>query len=141
MGPNYNGAFIAPFRYRFNPESFVSVDSVSLARIEVACFNWVTAFSFEAKSEGAEMLKEAFVASTLNLLSSERNEPVLSTTALTVYGRSLRRLREGLIQFSINGAPPNSGMLYATAMILALSELFVNKSSEDFAKHVRGIAV
>jgi hypothetical protein len=88
---------------------------------------------------GAEMLKEALLASSMNLISLERNDPRLSMAAMQTQIVALRKLREGFDDYIANRDVKKNALLSATALACSVSELLVNKSWSGYALHLKGV--
>lgn len=108
-------------------------------RVEVCCWKWTTGVTFEAMSEGSEMLKEALLASALSLLSIQRKDSGMAIQAMQSQTRALRRLREGFDVYVKNNDKQKAALLSATAMAISMSELLVNKSWDAFSLHLQGV--
>lgn len=108
-------------------------------RVEVCCWQWTTGVTFEAMSEGSEMLREALLASALSLLSIQRKDSNMAIQAMHSQTRALRRLREGFDVYVKNNDNEKAALLSATAMAISMSELLVNKSWDGFSLHLQGV--
>ena len=140
LGPVYIAVFMKAFCNRLGPgDNAVPIDDGSLVHVRVCCSVWLAAVALEAQSHGVEMLQDALAAVALNILGIEKRDPTLSEIALKAHSRSLRKLREAFAKFMVGQDSGNSAPLYATIITLSSSELLVNKSWENFEKHMRGI--
>lgn len=108
-------------------------------RVEICCCEWITTVSFQAMYPGAEMLKDALLASSMNLIGMERNDPRLSIAAMQTQNIALRKLREGFDDYVTNRDIKKNALLSATALACSMSELLVNKSWSGYALHLKGV--
>jgi hypothetical protein len=112
---------------------------VDYMRVQICCCEWITTVSFQAMYPGAEMLKEALLASSMNLISLERKDPRLSVAAMQTQIGALRKLREGFDDYVANRDVKKNALLSATALACSVSELLVNKSWSGYALHLKGV--
>ena len=108
-------------------------------RVELCCYEWSTTVSFQAMYPGAEMLKDALLASSLNLISMEKSDTRLSIAAMQTQTMALRKLREGFDDYIAKRDVKKNALLSATALACSMSELLVNKSWSGYALHLNGV--
>jgi hypothetical protein len=108
-------------------------------RVQICCCEWVTTVSFQAMYPGAEMLKDAILASSMNLIGMERSDSRLSIAAIQTQNMALRKLREGFDDYIANRDVKKNALLSATALACSMSELLVNKSWPGYALHLKGV--
>jgi hypothetical protein len=108
-------------------------------RVQICCFEWITTVSLQAMSPGAEMLKDALLASSLHLIGMERDDPRLSIAAMQTQNVALRKLREGFDDYIAHRDVKKNALLSATALAYSISELLVNKSWSGYAMHLKGV--
>jgi hypothetical protein len=130
----------SPTSLRMGVGSGVPSISETFIRVEICCCGkWTTAVTFESLSPGSEMLREALLATALNLLGIEKKDPRMSVHGMHIQGRALRKLREGFDAYVKNNEKDKAALLSATAMTISISELLVDKSWEGFALHLKGV--
>jgi hypothetical protein len=112
---------------------------VDYMRVQICCNEWITTVSFQAMYPGAEMLKDALLASSMSLISMERNDPRLTLAAMQTQIVALRKLREGFDDYITNRDVKKNALLSATALACSVSELLVNKSWSGYALHLKGV--
>jgi len=108
-------------------------------RVEICSCEWTTTVSFQAMSPGAEMLKDALLASSLNIIGLERDDKRLSIAAMQTQNKALQQLREGFDAYIANRDVKANALLSATALACSISELLVNKSWAGYALHLNGV--
>ena len=108
-------------------------------RVQICCFEWITTLSLQAMSPGAEMLRDALLASSLHLIGMENDDPRLSTAAMRIQNVALRKLRQGFDDYIAHRDVKKNALLAATALAYSVSELLVNKSWSGYALHLRGV--
>jgi len=108
-------------------------------RVEICSSEWITTVSFQAMYPGAEMLKDALLASSLNLIGMERDDERMSIAAMQTQNKALRQLREGFDEYIANRDVRANALLSATALACSISELLVNKSWAGYALHLKGV--
>ncbi|KAE9365119.1 hypothetical protein N431DRAFT_430646 [Stipitochalara longipes BDJ] len=108
-------------------------------RVEICCCEWITTVSFQAMYPGAEMLKDALLASSLNLIGMESDDSRLSIAAMQTQNKALRQLREGFDDYIASRDVRKNALLSATALACSMSELLVNKSWTGYALHLKGV--
>lgn len=141
LGPLTPNTFLAVFPAATSPLTPTASFEGGSRNIQVAIHfsSWGARFSYNVDSAESQVLNDAIVGLALNFISTEHGNSDGSVRALDLLTMSLTKLRDGFDAYLQDRGNNNFYLLSATALVFAASELFVNKSWQNFSQHISGI--
>jgi hypothetical protein len=88
---------------------------------------------------GVRLLRSALLASTLSVVGLERRDMRLLASGFQAQTRAFQNMRQALGSLEASNGRLDTTMLAITIMFCACSELTINKSWQNFWKHMDGV--
>ena len=108
------------------------------ARIAQFCSTWITTGTI-SNTPGARILRSALLATALSVVGFETNDTCLLASGFQAQTIAFQKMRHALDSLAAGKGQLDTSMLAITILFCASSELTINKSWENYWKHMHGV--
>ena len=124
-------------QHRYLPDGPIPI-AFSYTRIAQFCSTWVATQAVSNTAE-ARLLRSVLFTSALSIVGLETHDTRLLTRGYQAQTVAFRNMRSALDSLAMGKGQLDANMLAITILFCASSELTINKSWENFWKHMHGV--
>jgi hypothetical protein len=131
---------IGALQRRYVPDDPISTALCYLpnAGIGQFCSTWIS-YGAISNTPGASLLRSVLFASALSTVGLETHDTRLLASGFQAQTRAVQKLRNALDSLAAGKTLLDTKMLAITILFCASDELIINKSWENFWKHLQGV--
>jgi hypothetical protein len=131
---------IGALQHRYVPDGPIQIALSSSPSVRIAkfCSTWISIGAL-SNTTGARLLRSALLASALSIVGLETHDMRLLASGVQEQTRAFQRMRSALDSLAAGKPQLDKNMVAITILFCASSELTINKSWENFWKHMNGV--